>query len=176
MGVEKKTEKSFYRPVGEWFQNTWHCENVEEGHCFDGLDLLTGDVVGTQAGTQLRFACELKDLPYPVGSQGYGAIGQALFLPADYVYVGYVASDLEIPPSRSWLKASTTRTMKHFFRRHEISVPQNPDQYFKAFARIVDHYCKDLDLGFLVVHERLDGRTTVEEIRRAPRRRQAQET
>jgi hypothetical protein len=79
MNAGKKTEKSFYRPVREWFQNTWHCENVEEDHCFDGLDLLTGDVVGTQASTKLRFACEMKDLPYPVGSQGYGRSGNRSF-------------------------------------------------------------------------------------------------
>jgi hypothetical protein len=87
--MEKKTEKSFYNDVAQWFRETKQCDDVQIGHKFSELRLLTGDVVGTKAYT--KFACEVKAYPYPVGSQGFGAIGQALVLPADHVYVGYVA-------------------------------------------------------------------------------------
>lgn len=162
--MDAQKEKSFYKPIADWIEREKGCTSGTE-HRFLDLALLTGDVVGEIDG-RIAFACEVKLYPYPIGSAGYGAVGQALALRAysTNVYVGLVASDMDDVGQRSWRHASSTRTAIDLFRRLGITPPRTFEEYLDAVTSVASKFFGDLNLGFLVVHEDERGSCTVHEL------------
>jgi hypothetical protein len=154
-------EKDFYPAVAEKFL-AMGCAKCEYDHPFEGLELLTADVAAWPNGPdkyrRASHACELKLYPYPVGSAGYGSIGQALALRhnADRVYVGCVASS-GVAPDRTWLQASHTPTMKALLRACDAPEVTDFESYRKAVRLVFSHFYRDLGLGLILVHDQADG-------------------
>ncbi|UCF05211.1 MAG: hypothetical protein JSV33_15035 [bacterium] len=157
-------EKDYYEAVQNWFRKEKSCQPLGVDYKFENLRLLTGDIVA-QSGPDI-YACEIKKYPYPLGSQGYGAIGQALALKrvANYVYVGCIATEISEHITYTWQKASSVATTKKLLDYLGLAVPQSYDSYKEVVRIIFNTFFEDLGIGFLVVHEAKDPLT--EEITR----------
>jgi len=156
MNDQHAEERAFYPAVEKYFSNHGMNKTCSE-HRFEDLALLTADVVawrGDDTKAKPLAVCEVKLYPYPVGSAGYGAIGQALALRkyAETVYVACVTS-ASTQSSRTWRKASETRTMRRLLSHCRIRQPENFDDYLGAARRVFEHFYCDLGLGFLVIHD-----------------------
>ena len=149
-------EKDYYQTVQDWFHDEKSCQPIGIDHKFENLSLLTGDVVA-QSGHNI-YACEMKNYPYPLGSQGYGAIGQALALrrQAHFVYVGCVATEVPEHNIYTWQRASSTSTIIKLLEYLGLTVPQSYDSYKNVVRIIFKTFFDGLGLGFLVVHEMKD--------------------
>lgn len=69
------SEKTYYKIVSDWLVGHFDGVPVGTDYRIEGLSILTGDVV-VRRGGQL-YVCEMKDIAYPLGSAGSGAVGQA---------------------------------------------------------------------------------------------------
>ena len=159
-------EKDYYSAIQAWFREDKKCEDIDTEYSFDDLALLTGDVVSSKG--DVVYACELKNYPYPVGSTGWGSIGQALALrqKAHLNYVGCVASDK--PGNNNWRRVTAIRTIRNLLSHLDIASPETFDQYRNALERIFLYFFGGLGIGLLVVHESLsDGQKVFEIV--APR-------
>ena len=146
-------EQDYYDAILCWFQQEKSFEPVGTDYKLEGLGLLTADVLAQR--NNILIACELKNSPYPVGSQGWGSIGQALALrrKANLIYVGCVASDNDESKKSSWRLASRKRTVRMLLERLEIDKPETYEDYLQAIGVLFVYFFKDLGLGLLVVHE-----------------------
>lgn len=160
-----KKEKDYYRFIAEWFQSEKGCDPTALEHRFDGLELLTGDVVGAREG-RFTHVCELKPYPYPVGASGYGSVGQALALRdyAEYVYVGCVASESSDDPERSWELVSKKRSVAALLSAQGIKEPTCFEEYLDAVRQVFEHFYGGLGLRLLVVREPMGGECRVLEL------------
>jgi hypothetical protein len=150
-------EKEYYTVVKEWFARDKGCVSKGTDYKLDGLGLLTGDIVSSKG--DLLYACELKNYPYPVGSQGWGSIGQALALRqhVDFIYVGCVASEVSASGNNNWRRASATYTMQKLLSHLGIELPQTFDEFRGALESVFRYFFGDLGIGLLVIHETSSG-------------------
>jgi hypothetical protein len=155
-------EKDYYRYIADWFASEKGCDSTGTEHSFDGLEVLTGDVVGKH-GDRFTYACELKPYPYPIGSSGYGSVGQALALRkcAAHIYVGCVASESRDVPDRSWELVSGKRSVAALLQNLNIAAPQSFEEYIGAVRVVFTHFFGVTGLGLLLVREGTDGACNV---------------
>lgn len=146
-------EKDYYDAILSWFKRKRSYTPVGKEYKLEGLGLLTADVLAQK--DSILVACELKNSPFPVGSQGWGSIGQALALrrKANYIYVGCVASDDLGSKKNSWKLASGKRTVRNLLDYLKIPQPESYEDYVHATQRVFTYFFADLGLGLLVVHE-----------------------
>lgn len=146
-------EKDYYDAILDWFKRKRSYTPVGKDYKLEGLGLLTADVLAQKDG--IFVACELKNSPFPVGSQGWGSIGQALALrrKVNCVYVGCVASDDLGSKKNSWKLASSKRTIRDLLDYLMIPQPESYKDYVHAIKGVFTYFFGDLGLGLLVVHE-----------------------
>jgi hypothetical protein len=160
-----KREKDYYDSVAQWFRVAKGCELTAKEHRFLDLSMLTADIFGKNSGRD-AYACELKHYPFPVGSSGYGSIGQALALRgyAQFVYVGCVASDVTDSGSPSRERVCRNNSIRALLSMLAIPMPSDFSDYCTAASAVFRHFFEGLDLGFLIVYEHHDATVTVHEL------------
>ena len=148
------SEKDYYEPIATYFVEQKDCTYPRKDYPISGLTLVTADILGETDDT--RYVCELKPYPYPVGSSGYGSIGQALALRhyADRVYVGCVASDFDDAGDLSWSHVSNKSSIRQLIDILNVKIPEDYESYCTVLLAVYDHFFSDLGLGLLVVHEK----------------------
>jgi len=151
-------EKDYYPCVARWFETQKGCTSVSLEHLFGSSTLLSADVVGWM-GEVPQYACEMKPYPLPIGSSGYGSIGQALMLKhyARQVYIGGVASErVELDRGQviHWERVLRKSSTKSLLRLLNLNLPEDFDGLCDAATSIFRTYFGSLGLGFLLVHER----------------------
>ena len=146
-------ERDYYDVVQRWFVEQKGCAPLGVDCKMCDLELLTADVIASKGN--LRYVCELKKYPYPVGSQGWGSIGQALALrrEADFVYVGCIASEGRDLESCSWRRVTATRTVQKLLSYVKVRSPDNFEGYCSALGVVFQRFFGDLGIGLLVVQE-----------------------
>ena len=146
-------EKDYYGAIQTWFVEQKKCTPIGVDCKMRNLELLTADVIASK--DNLWYVCELKNYPYPVGSQGWGSIGQALALrrEADFIYVGCVASDGNESENNSWHRATAARTVQKLLSYLDVSSPRNFEEYCGALRVLFQCFFGDLGIGLLVVQE-----------------------
>jgi hypothetical protein len=150
-------EKDYYGAIQTWFLEQKKCAPIGVNYKMRNLELLTADVIAMKEN--LWYVCELKNYPYPVGSQGWGSIGQALALrrEADFVYVGCVASDGDDSENNSWRRVTAARTVQKLLSYLNISFPRDFEEYCNALKAVFQCFFGDLGIGLLVVRESYSG-------------------
>src|SRR2546425_6983131 len=86
-------ESRWLPSLESWLTSNKGCQHTKAKFLFHGVMQLEGDVVGwlgSSSTVRADFGCELKDYPLPIGSGGYGSVGQALML-RRFVSQAYVA-------------------------------------------------------------------------------------
>lgn len=157
-------ETRFYGPVESWLRDEKGCGSTAQKYCLSGLGLLEVDVVGF-VGREPRYACEVKDYPFPVGSGGYGSVGQALAFRSEVPLV-YVACGAAEDGENAWHRQlqrnrNVVALLHHIGHRTHTTF----DGYIDACRAIFDHFFGRLGLGLLVVHEDAEGRMSVRKLR-----------
>jgi hypothetical protein len=150
-------EKDYYPCIVRWLQDKKGCTSASTEHLFQKSALLSADVVGW-IGDEPAYACEMKPYPLPIGSVGYGSIGQALMLKhhARRVYVGGIASErAELSRGQivHWKKFLQRSSTKSLLRLLNVDVADNYGELLEVAGVVFRTYFGSLGLGFLLVHE-----------------------
>lgn len=163
--MPKAHETRFYQQIETWLQIHKGCTSTKQKHRIGRLSLLEIDVVGFTED-ELRYACEVKNYPFPVGSNGYGAVGQALAC-RRHVPLVYIACCASEHGDNSWHRVMQRRSILALLKHIEHPPGTTFDDYFNASRAIFDHFFGNLGIGLLVVHEDAseDASGTVHELR-----------
>ena len=155
-------ESRWHAPVVSWLTRVKGCQHAEPQFLFHGVNLLEGDVVGwvgQQNVTRAEFACELKDYPLPIGSGGYGSVGQALMLSrfVTNVYVGCAASG-----GQGWQSVIVQPNIRALLRVLDIAPATDFDGYLRVAGQIFRAFFGRHQLGLVVVEREGDAATVHE--------------
>jgi len=157
-------ETRFYGPAASWLHGEKGCGSTAQKCCLPGLGLLEVDVVGF-AGREPRCACEVKDNPFPVGSGGYGAVGQALAfrseVPLVYGACGAEEDGEDARHRHLHRNRNVVALLHHIGHRTDTTF----DGYIDACRAIFDNFFGRLGIGLLVGHEDAEGRMSMHELR-----------
>lgn len=157
-----KYEKHFYPIVKDWLKGKGYNDRLSS-HNFDKCILFNGDVVAWKADRstgKADFLCELKAYPLPIGSGGYGSVGQVLALRkyARKLYVGCVASKYSHSgkgPEISWDHVVNKNSTESLLRVLGISKPsseKNVEEYYRVAKQVFNSMFSGINIGFIVVH------------------------
>ena len=149
-------ETDYYREIESWFKTEHGCQTTQHTFKFHGINLFEGDVVGwseTERPDGADIACELKAFPLPIGSSGYGSIGQALMLQrfARQVYVGCVAEG-----GPGWRAVLEQANVQKLIDRLQLAPARDFAGYLRVARDVFQSLFRSHGLGLLVIDDRAE--------------------